>query len=275
MARKKTNEYDDVGYDIDDSVKEKGEKKNTRREKTENSRQSRGYERAEKPKKEKRDGGTLSVQIKTALLCLIALFFILCFIFSGTGNTDVVGIAGNFAAEFFYGILGISAITIPLFLIGGALHLKRDTENGTVVPAVIFSVLSVLLVSVLFHTVSCIFARANPSVICKGADTFFDGHTFAKGLGALYAAGKERIGGGLIGGFLSVAMMKLIGKAGAIILSLIFLLIFILFLFGATPATLWSRVKFYIIRLSEKRASGAKKESGNERKKTHQRSAHS
>ena len=61
-------------------------------------------------------------------------------------------------------------------------------------------------------------------------------------------------------------MISAVGKAGAIIFSLLFFFVFVLCLFGATPASVWSRVKFYIIRRSEQRASGEGKKKKQDKK---------
>ena len=258
MAKKKSknNEFDyDYSYDYDINDGKKKE------EKTEKA--ARGPEKGaadENTENKQRKESSLGVQIVTAILVVLGVFIILCFAFSGSDDKQIVGAVGGFIGRFLLGILGGAALVIPVYLFIGALRLKRDTESGKVVQNIIFTVLSVIFASVLIHTFSCIFGASDALVIDKGTGSFFDGLSFGEGLKQLYISGTKFVGGGFIGGLTAVALISVVGKAGSLIFSILFFAIFMLCLFGATPASLWSRVKFYIVRQSERRAAHEKKE---------------
>lgn len=281
MARKKTNaeqtkfDYDyDYDYDINDKKEKRTRAEKPHSERTEREEQ-REQPRAERPSREKkpRDPSRLSVQITTAVLFVAAVFITLCLAFSGSPNAQIVGVVGGGFGRVLLGVVGGAAIMIPLFLVIGALRYKRDYADGKIVQHIVFSALSVLFAAVLIHTFFCVFAKENALVVGKGNGQFFYDHTFVNGIGQLYESGKEFVGGGVIGGFVAVAMISIVGKAGAIIFSILFFSILVMCLFGVTPATIWNRVKFYIIRQSEKRASHERAERKAERKAEKQRKA--
>lgn len=279
MARKKTNteeikfDYDyDYEYDINDRKEKRtrAERPRTERaeysDRTEKSRaerpraertEQREQPRADRPAREKapRDPSGLSVQITTAVLFVAAIFFVLCLIFSGSPNAQIVGSVGGGIGRFFLGIVGGAAVLIPLFLVIGALRFKRDYADEKILQNVVFSVLSAIFAAVILHTMFCVFADGSELVVGKGDGQFFDGRTFGEGVARLYESGKNFVGGGVVGGFIAVVMISVVGKTGAIIFSILFFSILVMCLFGVTPATIWNRVKFYIIRQSEKRAS--------------------
>lgn len=265
MARKKTNseeikfDYDyDYEYDINDKKEKRtrAEKSRAERPRTERAEQ-REQPRTERSAREKapRDSSGLSVQITTAVLFVAAIFFVLCLIFSGSPNTQIVGSVGGGIGRFFLGIVGGTALMIPLFLLVGALRFKRDYADRKIAQHVIFSILSILFASVLVHTFFCVFGSASELVVSKGQKSFFEDHTFFSGVARLYESGKDFVGGGVVGGVIAVLMISIVGETGAIIFSVLFFSILVMCLFGVTPATIWNRVKFYIIRQSERRAS--------------------
>ena len=286
MARKKTNaegvkfDYDyDYDYDINDKKEKRSRQQSAERPHAEHAEHTERTERAEEkryesepkqPKapreKKRRDPSSLAVQITTAVLFVAAVFFVLCLAFSGSPNVQIVGVVGGGVGKFMLGGVGGAAVMIPLFLIVGALRFKRDYADGKIAQHVVFSALTVIFASVLIHTFFCVFGSANELVVSKGQGSFFDGYTFFGGIGRLYESGKAFVGGGAIGGVVAVAMISVVGKAGAIIFSLLFFSLFLMCLFGATPASVWSRVKFYIIRRSERRVSPERAEKKAEKK---------
>ena len=206
-----------------------------------------------------RDPSAIWVQIATAVIFVLAVFLVLCFIFSGKDGR-VVGAFGGFIGRFFLGLFGVSGMLIPVLLVLGAIRFKRDYSEYKLMRRLIFSLLSLLLIAVIVHTFFCIFGGEH--VVSKGGDSFYDGYSFGNGTVKLYTSGEIFVGGGLLGGFISVLMMKAVGAAGAIFFSILFLSICLMFVFGSSPAEIWNRAKFYIIRSSERRAA-AKKNAGN------------
>jgi len=243
--KKKEFRYDEnYDYDINDVDSDKEKKQKDRHEKT-----------ASDGEKKQRDPSSLGVQITTAVLFVVAVFLLLCLIFSVSGNGQVVGTAGVFIGKFLLGFFGGTAVLIPVIIAVAAVRFKQDYQNGRIIWGAVFSMLTLILISVVVHTFFCIFGQTSEMVVAGGDGQFFDGYAFFDGIGKLYSSGQMFVGGGAAGGFFAVAFITVVGKAGTIIFSLLFLAICLLYVFGTTPAEIWSRVKFYIIRQSERRAS--------------------
>ena len=289
MARKKQTQesekfdYDyDYEYDVNDTVGKKkkkgsgtktsgnadeGERAQTKNERTDDSspRGEEKRERASDKAESERNPSALWVQIATAVMFVLAVFLVLCFAFSG-GDGKVVGAFGGFIGRFFLGLFGVSGLLIPLLLIVAAIRFKREYAEYKLLRRLIFSILSLVLIAVIVHTFFCIFG--GELVVAKGSGSFYDGISFKDGTVKLYTSGEVFVGGGLIGGFISVLMMKVVGSAGAIIFSALFLALCLMFVVGTSPAAVWSRIKFYIIRGSERRAAAEKtRKERKERKK--------
>lgn len=287
MAKKRSSEtkkdfgYDtDFDYDINDGKEKKqkktsGERASGERSKTE--RQNTGSREREyvKTERKRRETPAAQTQITAAVLFVAAIFVILCLAFSGSDDGQTVGAVGGFIGRFLLGVFGGSAVIIPILLFFGALHLKRDVESDTVALKVILSVFSLVIISVILHTMFCIFAPNNPLVVRTSSGEYFAGFSFVNGIKQLYSSGMAFVGGGVAGGFLADAFISVVGNAGTMIFSILFLLIFSMYLFGTTPAAVWSRIKFYVIRIGEYRSASserrkAKKAADAERERTRQ-----
>ena len=269
MAKNRKNksfDYDDFEYDINDAEPKRektheksfhdGARREERREKSErfdgaHTSQSDGERDSENVKKQ-RDPSSVGVQVMTAVIFVLAIFVVLCFVFSKSENGQVVGTFGAFIGRALLGSFGGAAVLIPLFLVIGALHLKRDVAGRKVALRIVFSVFSVVLVALIIHSFFCIFAKDSDLVV--GRELLNSG-AFGAGVKRLYASGAEFVGGGVVGGLCSVSLIAVIGNAGTMIFSVLFLLVCLMFVVGTTPAALWKRVKFYIIRRSEQRAA--------------------
>ena len=134
MARNSNdNNFD---YDVNDlggrrPGKAKKSDKNT--EKTETVRERRP-----------RDPSSVGVQITIAVLFVVALFLLLCLIFSASSNGQVVGSAGVFIGKFLLGFIGGTALLIPFIIAGAAVRFKRDYQKGRILWGIIFSILSLI-----------------------------------------------------------------------------------------------------------------------------------
>ncbi|MBO4428318.1 MAG: DUF87 domain-containing protein [Clostridia bacterium] len=256
MARNGSNDNKNFGYDenFDYDVNDVGGRGSQKAKSSEHKTEKPKEERERKP----RDPSSVGVQITTALLFVVALFLLLCLIFSVSSNGQVVGSAGVFIGKALLGFIGGTAILIPFIIAGAALRFKRDYQKGRILWGIIFSILSLLFMSIIVHTFFCVFGSSSELVVSNGKGQYFNGYEFFAGINRLYSSGQSFVGGGVAGGFFAVALMAVIGKAGTIIFSLVFLAFCLLFVFGTTPADVWSRVKFYIIRQSERRAANKK-----------------
>ena len=190
-------------------------------------------EEVNRPKKtaKVKNSSSLANQLWVIFLCVAALFVTLSYIIipvSG-GESPLVGKVGKFVFEASFGLFGGAAILIPMLLFIHALFHKRDYESGAIAYKWSFSVLEVLFISTLV---------ASLTPVAEGEK---------------YELGQKLIGGGVIGGSFAEFLAKGVGNVGVAILSIAVLAIFGMFILGKTPATVWERIKFYILRGMENR----------------------
>lgn len=256
MAKKRTvneesafNYNDEYDYDIDDSRKKEKKAEYKKTERTE-ERFEEYTPKEDRKKPEKKHEKSALVPVMSVALAVVGLFILLCLIFK---SFNVVGFLGKYLGSYLLGALGIPAFFIPLFMIRGAVKFKEDHEKGVAVSKLVYTIIVILFLSVVWHTFVCL---VKPDVVlCKGDDTFFNNDKrFLENLAAMFYQGTEFHGGGLFGGFISIAMVHAVGYAGTMIFSVLIIAIFTIFVMGATPGEIWERFKFYVIRSSEKRA---------------------
>lgn len=189
-------------------------------------------EEVNKPKKKKeKNSSSLANQLWVLLLCIVALFITLSYIIipASGGESPLVGKVGEFIFESSFGLFGGAAILIPLLIFIHALFHKRDYDSGAIAYKWSFSVLEVLFIAALVASL-----------------TPYDG-------GDRYEMGQKLIGGGVIGGGVASFLAKGIGNVGVAILSIAVMAVFGMFILGKTPATVWERLKFYLLRKMENR----------------------
>ncbi|MBQ9510951.1 MAG: DNA translocase FtsK [Clostridia bacterium] len=189
-------------------------------------------EEVNQPKKKKvKNSSSLANQLWVLLLCIVALFITVSYIIipASGGESPLVGKVGKFVFESSFGLFGGAAILIPILIFIHALFHKRDYESGAIAYKWSFSVLEVLFISALVASL-----------------TPYDG-------GNRYELGQKLIGGGVIGGGLASFLAKGIGNVGVAILSIAVMAVFGMFVLGKTPAAVWERLKFYLLRRMENR----------------------
>ncbi|MBE6655155.1 MAG: DUF87 domain-containing protein [Ruminococcaceae bacterium] len=174
-------------------------------------------------------------QVIMLLMAAIALFIIICYIFP-----DFCGFVGRGIRSFLYGTFSGAAMLVPFLLLLQAIYLKRDLKSGSVLLKVFFSLSAVIFLSVMLHAIFCIF----------NAD--IAGLAFAD-VKEFYANGKDFIGGGVVGGVFGALLVSAVGIPGTMIFSILFLIVFCIFLFGLTPQMFWKRIAFYFFRYCENR----------------------
>ncbi|MGM9663722.1 MAG: DNA translocase FtsK, partial [Eubacteriales bacterium] len=184
-------------------------------------------------------------QIMIAVLAALAVFIVICF-----AAAEKVGVIGGFISEFLPGLFGGAALLIPIMLLIHALYWKRDAAGGTRLFRVMFSFAVTLFFSVVLHV---IFAAAG-SVPVEGKMGVL--------LKDFYVQGITYTGGGSIGGLIGTLGIRGLGVPGALIFSILFLVISIILFIGYTPGIIWRRAVFYLMRYIDKRKAekSAKKE---------------
>lgn len=168
-------------------------------------------------------------QIMPYILSCLALFVTVCFLFTGA-----TGIVGKGLRTLMYGLFSAGAVTVPLLILNSAIFWRRDFEKRAFKYRIIFTAVCLIFISVLIHI-------------------FTSGGEVLK-LGVLWENGLVWKGGGAVGGFLGALLLKGIGTAGALIVSISMLLIFGLYLFGLTPYSAVVFIVYHFNAYREKRA---------------------
>ena len=194
---------------------------------------------AEKPKKRKKPANPSSVgnQIMIAVMAALAIFVGVCF-----AAAEKVGVIGGFISEFLPGTFGGAALLIPFMLLIHALYWKRDTASGLRLFRLMFSFAVTVIFSSLLH------------VIFIATGSFTVGEKMSVLLKDFYLQGIYYKGGGVVGGLLGTLGVRGLGVPGALIFSILFLVIAVILFLGYTPGIVWRRTVFYIMRGIKKSA---------------------
>ena len=209
------------------------------------SKGEKGHAEAEGKRRKSVNPSSVGNQIMIAVLAALAVFIVICF-----AAAEKVGIIGGFISEFLPGLFGGAALLIPIMLLIHALYWKRDAAGGTRLFRVMFSFAVTLFFSVVLHV---IFAAAG-SVPVEGKMGIL--------LKDFYIQGITYTGGGSVGGLIGTLGIRGLGVPGALIFSILFLVISIILFIGYTPGIIWRRAVFYLLRYIDKRKAEkrAKKE---------------
>ncbi len=195
-----------------------------------------GHAEAEGKRRKSVNPSSVGNQIMIAVLAALAVFIVICF-----AAAEKVGIIGGFISEFLPGLFGGAALLIPIMLLIHALYWKRDAAGGTRLFRVMFSFAVTLFFSVVLHV---IFAAAG-SVPVEGKMGIL--------LKDFYIQGITYTGGGSVGGLIGTLGIRGLGVPGALIFSILFLVISIILFIGYTPGIIWRRAVFYLLRYIDKR----------------------
>lgn len=166
-------------------------------------------------------------QIMPYILLCVAVFIIVCYIFTGA-----TGIIGKGLRALMYGLFSAGAIAVPLLIFNAAIFWRRDSEKHTFSYRIIFTFICLTFISVLIH------------IFTAGGEELK--------LNVLWDNGLNWKGGGAIGGFLGALLLKGIGTAGALIVSFSMLIIFGLYLFGMTPYSALVFITYHIREYKKK-----------------------
>lgn len=170
-------------------------------------------------KKEQKTQKTASVGLRRAMpviLLAIAAFIGICYI---TKNNT--GMLGHAISEAFLGLFSVGAYAIPVLLAVHALFFSSDVREKRLLTRSVFSVLTVIFISVLAHSVSTwgVDAAALP----------FDAVAF-------YNDGTRLVGGGFIGGVIGYALMRFLGHLGVILVAVVIFAVYVAYFFSRGSA---------------------------------------
>ncbi len=197
------------------------------------------------PLKEKKAPNPDSVfnRVMPYILMIVALFVAVCFLMSG-----MTGSVGGAIRIVLYGLFSTAAWFVPVVIAIEAVCWKKDVERGEVTSKWIFALVVVTFIAVLMHV---FYVQSNG--IPSGEVSFNVKELWQMGIGSEEAS---RMGGGVLGGLIAALLLRLIGIAGTLIVSIALLFTFTVFLFGLTPRALGIYIAYYF---HKKREESAKK----------------
>lgn len=194
-----------------------------------NTEQSKGG-KAEKP--------SFAYQLIPYIFAVLALFLLLCFITNaicnpknilldeGREGEHALGYVGFWVCQVLFGILGPAAYVVPAILICFVIfwrnYNRRSFVSINAVIAVITSIVAAALIHVFMH-------------LGDGKASFY------YDVELLFDDGARMIGGGVIGGLISYALVHILNIAGTVFVLIAALIPMITFLLGTTPVeiTAW------------------------------------
>ena len=173
------------------------------------------------------------------ILFALAVFIGICFI-----TKNETGMLGSAISSVLFGLFSIGGYFIPVVLAVHAIFYLSDIKEKRLLSRFIFSLLTVIAVSVIAH---CVANWNNEAPV-------FDPVQF-------YVDGGASVGGGFIGGILAYLFISFLGKIGVIILCSVMLLIYIIFFFskGSTLLELGRTVLLAVLGVLSLIEKGIKK----------------
>ncbi len=148
------------------------------------------------------------------ILVALALFIALCFIIKDTGAL------GKFMSSFLLGLFSIGGYFIPFFLAVHAVFYPSDHIKKRTVTRVVFTLLAIITISTLTHTI------------------FNFGDKIAFSAKASYADGTNNKGGGFVGALIAFLLTKIFGTVGVIIIAALLFALYITYFFAGSRSAL-------------------------------------
>lgn len=200
-----------------------------------------------------------------SILAVLAIFLMVCYVSNlfcnmgdilgeeGRESEHTLGYVGYYICNVSMGLFGYASFVIPVLLLLFVILWNNYNRRSYVAINTVIAFVSAIVVSALVH----IFLHMD-----EGTEAFSNEVSF------LYEQGVAFAGGGLMGGFLSFALVNALHIFGAIFVLAMVLLILVLFLMGTTPIEvarlIYAKIKAAIKR-SKERAEERRLERAEER----------
>lgn len=178
-------------------------KKSTRSTST---RSSKGKKRSTSYKQSKQEYELL-LEIKMILIAGFAVILFLC-------NFGLIGKVGNFVSDIFFGLFGVLAYVLPVFLGGLIIFLLVNNSSRIVAIKTSSSCFLFLLIDMMADFIGG---------ICKTTSKFDFKDFYNYGF-------ENKRGGGLFGGSLMYGLIKLVSNVGAVVIVVILTVVFVILL---------------------------------------------
>ncbi|MBQ9084473.1 MAG: DNA translocase FtsK 4TM domain-containing protein [Clostridia bacterium] len=157
------------------------------------------------------------------ILVAVALFIGLCFI------TQDIGAFGQVISSVLKGLFSFGAYTIPFLIAIHALFYPADLNGKRIVSRLIFSILTLLVISAAAYTFTPPEGEA----------------AFTPGL--FYTQGVEGVGGGFVGGIIAYGLIKIFGRIGTIIIAAAIIAIYAAYFFSGGKRVI-AKILFGILK---------------------------
>lgn len=177
----------------------------------------------------KSESHELRNQIVPYILAFAAIFLTICLL-----APDLTGDVGALLRSVLLGLFSAASALVPALILLQAVFYKKDVEYHALRYKFVFSLIVLLFTSVLVH-------------VLTGGEMLFQTE-------ALYENGQSLFGGGVVGGLTGSVLYKFFGYVGTVIISLFFILLFGIFLFGLTPHMLYVRIAYSLLKRREQRS---------------------
>ena len=148
------------------------------------------------------------------ILTALAVFIALCFVMQDTGAF------GRAISGVLLGLFSIGGYFIPAFLVIHAFFYASDYFGKRTVSRIIFTVITVITISALVHTVT------------------YSGEAMTFSAKAFYENGMNSKGGGFIGGSVAFLLTKIFGTVGLIIIAVALFALYITYYFSGAKRLL-------------------------------------
>ena len=188
-------------------------------------------------------------QITSIVLGVLALLFIVSFVFKGVNES---GFFGRVFGDLLYGMFSLPAWLIPILMFYFAVVYRKESMNGTLFVRVVMTVAA-------FLTFLCIYFYFSVGL---GSEEF------SLSPASIWNNGLDFKGSGLVGSYLGYAIFRIFGKVGTPIVLFPLFAVLLVFLFGWTPRQAYLYCKGKLIRwYGAFMASKAEKKKADEQKK--------
>lgn len=174
---------------------------------------------------------TVWYQILPVIFIVAAIVLLFCFFFEEQAN--VFGLIVN---NLFFGLFSYGAFVIPVCLVKQTFSWKKDVASKRLISNIVYSILTVIFVSIFFHSVFMLIDKENVATV---------------NLIELYKRGADLKGGGAIGGFISELLSMMMGETLTFVVSLAAFLVFIIFMVGLTPMKIAELISYAIKKKKE------------------------
>lgn len=160
------------------------------------------------------------------------------------------GIFGTVVRTAFYGVFGIGSFAIPVLLVVAALNWQKYVKSQTILLNTILFCLTMLL------------ASSFVEMVVLAIDAVPSGD-WSVSIKDLFIDGTELHNGGVLGGLVGILCWNIFGSVGSFFVVITIILVLVFSLFGATPVTVVTYIRYKFKVSAEKRRERALIESQN------------